>query len=48
MTGGASPPPFGIRPGAYSISLPLLLLRGGQDSVVCKIEEEISQDIPEG
>ena len=44
MTGGASPPPFGKRPGAYSMSLRLLLLRGGEDSVVCKVKGEISQD----
>ncbi len=25
MTGGDGPPPFGMRPGAYSMSLPLLL-----------------------
>jgi hypothetical protein len=44
MTGRANPPPFGRRPGAYSMSLPLLLLRGGEDSVVCKAKKEVSQD----
>ena len=42
---GANPPPFGMRPRAYSMSLALLLLRGGEDFVVCKVEEEINQDI---
>ncbi len=43
MTGGDGPPPFGIKPGAYLISLPLLLWCGGEDSVVYKIEEKVSQ-----
>ena len=36
MKGGDNPPPFGIRPEAYSMFLPLLLWWGREDSVVCK------------
>jgi hypothetical protein len=43
MIGVDGPPLSGMRPRAYSMSLSLLLLRGGEDSVVCKIEEEVSQ-----
>ena len=41
MAEGDGPPPFGIRPGAYLMTLPLLLWWGGEDSAVCKTEEKL-------
>jgi hypothetical protein len=44
MIGGVNLPPFGKRLGAYCMSLPLLLLYGGEDYVVCKVKRKVSHD----